>query len=35
MPVTARWVTTAFDFEGHHIVANRGIVRGITEALPR
>jgi uncharacterized protein YbjQ (UPF0145 family) len=30
MPVTAPWVTTAFTFEGHRIVANRGIVRGIT-----
>lgn len=30
MSVTAPWVTTAFDFEGYRIVANHGVVRGIT-----
>jgi uncharacterized protein YbjQ (UPF0145 family) len=30
MAVTAPWVTTAFDFEGYRIAANRGVVRGIT-----
>jgi uncharacterized protein YbjQ (UPF0145 family) len=30
MPVTAAWVTTAFEFEGHRVVATRGVVRGIT-----
>jgi uncharacterized protein YbjQ (UPF0145 family) len=30
MPIPRQWVTTAFAFEGHRIVANRGVVRGIT-----
>jgi uncharacterized protein YbjQ (UPF0145 family) len=30
MAVTAPWVTTAFEFEGYRIAANRGVVRGIT-----
>ena len=30
MAVTAPWVTTALDFEGYRIAANRGVVRGIT-----
>lgn len=30
MPIPRQWVTTAFAFEGHGIVANRGVVRGIT-----
>ena len=30
MAITAPWVTTAFEFEGYRVVANRGVVRGIT-----
>ena len=30
MPIPRQWVTTAFTFEGHRIVGNRGVVRGIT-----
>jgi uncharacterized protein YbjQ (UPF0145 family) len=33
MPVTAPWVTTAFDFEGYRIVANRGIVGASIQTL--
>ena len=30
MAIRSEWVTTAFDFEGYRITANRGVVRGIT-----
>jgi len=30
MSVQARWVTTAFGFEGYRIASNLGVVRGIT-----
>jgi uncharacterized protein YbjQ (UPF0145 family) len=30
MAVPSQWVTTALEFEGHRIIAYRGIVRGIT-----
>ena len=30
MPIPRQWVTTAFNFEGYRVAANRGIVRGIT-----
>lgn len=30
MAVDRRWVTTAFGFEGYKIMANLGVVRGIT-----
>ena len=30
MPIPRQWVTTAFTFDGYRIVANRGVVRGIT-----
>ena len=29
MAIQPQWVTTAFGFEGYHITANRGVVRGI------
>jgi len=30
VPIPRQWVTTAFTFDGHRIVSNRGVVRGIT-----
>jgi uncharacterized protein YbjQ (UPF0145 family) len=30
MSIHPQWVTTAFGFEGHRIVAQRGVVRGVT-----
>jgi uncharacterized protein YbjQ (UPF0145 family) len=30
MAVDSQWVTTGLEFEGHRIVAYRGVVRGIT-----
>jgi uncharacterized protein YbjQ (UPF0145 family) len=30
MAVHSQWVTTGLEFEGHRIVAYRGVVRGIT-----
>ena len=30
MSIPRQWVTTAFTFDGYRVVANRGVVRGIT-----